>query len=156
MNDFEGAREHLERALKIGERAYGPNNPNVASFLSNLAGVLQELAEAERRAHRPEDAHRNLDAARHYLERALAIGEETYGASHHIVAIRRNTLGLLLREMGDLEGAREELERALTTMKEALGEDHRRVSKLQKNLTAVIRELEKPVPRPKPSGRSLP
>lgn len=156
MNNFEGAREHLERALKIGEKAYGPDNPNVASFLSNLAGVLQELAEAERRAHRPEDAQRNLAAARHYLERALAIGEATYGAAHHIVAIRRNNLGLLLREMGDLAGAREQLERALSTMKDALGADHRRVAKLQKNLAAVNREMGKPVPPPKPSGRSLP
>ena len=147
MDDLEGAREHLERALKIGEAAYGPENPNVASFLSNLAGVLQEIAEAERRAGRPEAARRNLEAARRHLKRALQIGEATYGANHYAVAIRRNNLGVLLKDMGDLKGAREQLEQALETMKEALGPDHRRVARLEKNLAAVIREQRKSNPR---------
>lgn len=147
MDDLEGAREHLERALKIGEEAYGPENPNIATFLSNLAGVLQEIAEAERHDGKPEAARRNLEAARRHLTRALEIGEITYGANHYAVAIRRNNLGVLLKDLGDLGGAREQLERALKTMKEALGPDHRRVTKLQKNLDAVIRETRKTNPR---------
>src|SRR5262249_33902241 len=118
------------------------------SFLSNLAGVLQEIAEAQRRDGRPEGARRNLDAARRYLERALAIAESTYGANHYTVALRRNNLGVLLKEMGDLKGARAQLEQALVTMREALGPDHRRVAKLEKNLAAVIRETRKTNPRP--------
>jgi tetratricopeptide (TPR) repeat protein len=145
MDDLEGAREHLERALKIGEAAYGPENPNVASFLSNLAGVFQEIAEAER-ATKPEAARKNFEAARRHLTRALAIAEATYGANHYTVALRRNNLGVLLKEMGDLAGAREQLEQALETMKKELGPDHRRVARLEKNLAAVIRQMRKTNP----------
>jgi len=141
MNDLEGARRHLERALKIGEAAYGPENPNVAYFLSNLASVLQEIAEQERVRGKAQSAHKTLESARGLLERALEIGEATYGENHYAVAIRRNNLGVLLKDLGDLEGARDQLERALEIMREAVGPEHRRVAKLEKNLQAIIREM---------------
>ena len=33
------------------------------------------------------------------------IGERTYGEDHYAVAIRRNNLGLLLKDLGDYRGA---------------------------------------------------
>jgi hypothetical protein len=34
-----------ERALRIGEAAYGPDHPTVATRLGNLAAVLEDLGE---------------------------------------------------------------------------------------------------------------
>jgi tetratricopeptide (TPR) repeat protein len=47
---FAEAEPLMRRALAIDERSYGPDHPNVAIRLSNLAGLLQatnRLAEAE-------------------------------------------------------------------------------------------------------------
>jgi Tfp pilus assembly protein PilF len=55
------ARVLMQRALAIDEAAYGPDHPQVATNLNNLAGVLKELGDPA--------------AARPLLERALAIDE---------------------------------------------------------------------------------
>ena len=62
------ARPLLERALTIGEAAYGPDHPAVATSLGNLAVTLRGLGE--------------LAAARPLLERALTVGEAAYGPDH--------------------------------------------------------------------------
>ena len=38
--DLDGAQMYFERALAIDEKALGPDHPNVAITLNNLAGVL--------------------------------------------------------------------------------------------------------------------
>ncbi|MCK5012936.1 MAG: tetratricopeptide repeat protein, partial [Candidatus Omnitrophica bacterium] len=43
--------------------------------------------------------------AKEMYERALAIGEATYGPDHPTIAIRVNNLGGVLQDLGDLEGA---------------------------------------------------
>jgi tetratricopeptide (TPR) repeat protein len=63
------ARPVVERALAIDEAAYGPDHPNVANDLNNLALVLQDLGEPQQ--------------ARPLAERALAISERTLGPDHH-------------------------------------------------------------------------
>lgn len=55
------AKALLERALAITEVAYGPDHPDVATRLNNLAGMLRDLGQPE--------------AARPLQERALAIYE---------------------------------------------------------------------------------
>ncbi|CAN0383230.1 unnamed protein product, partial [Laminaria digitata] len=39
--EFEEAEGYFTRALDIGRQAYGPKHPNVATGLSNLAGLLR-------------------------------------------------------------------------------------------------------------------
>jgi tetratricopeptide (TPR) repeat protein len=58
---FTGARTLLERALAIAEAAHGPDHPEVAASLNNLALVLRALGD--------------LAGARPLQERALAITE---------------------------------------------------------------------------------
>ena len=41
--DFSGARSLYERALAIREKALGPEHPNTASSLNNLASLLRDL-----------------------------------------------------------------------------------------------------------------
>ena len=48
LADFDEARKCLERALKIDEKAFGLEHPNVATMTNNLGGVLKDLGEMEK------------------------------------------------------------------------------------------------------------
>ncbi len=83
MEDLQGAKEHYERALKIDEKVYGPNHPDVAIDVNNLGSVLQAMGD--------------LQGAKEHFERALKIDEKVYGPDHPNVAIRVNNLGSVLQ-----------------------------------------------------------
>ena len=88
---WNAAEPLFQRALAITETSYGPEHPNVATGLNNLAGLLQttnRLAEAEP-----------------LYRRALAITETSYGPEHPNVAIRLNNLAGLLRATNRLAEA---------------------------------------------------
>jgi hypothetical protein len=72
------ARPLTERALAIAEAAYGPDHPEVAIRLNNLAMIWRDVGE--------------LGKARPLAERALAIDEATYGPDHPTVATLRTNL----------------------------------------------------------------
>src|SRR5207248_74249 len=71
------------RALAITEQSYGPDHPDVATRLNNLALLLQAT-------NRPGEAEP-------LFRRALAIDEQSYGPGHPDVARDFNNLALLLR-----------------------------------------------------------
>ncbi|HOV52475.1 MAG TPA: FxSxx-COOH system tetratricopeptide repeat protein, partial [Methanothrix sp.] len=80
-------------------------------------------------------------ATRSALERALKIGEATYGPDHPIVAIRVNNLGSVLKDLGDLHQARECFERALKIDEATYGPDHPGVATMANNLGRVLQDL---------------
>jgi tetratricopeptide (TPR) repeat protein len=92
------ARPLFERALAITEAAHGPDHPDVAARLNNLALVLRDLG-------RPQDA-------RPLYERALAIDEAAYGPDHPDVATDLNNLATVLQDLGQPQDARPLEERA--------------------------------------------
>lgn len=143
QGDLDGARQVLESALSRGETAWGRDHADLGSLLGNLADVLPELAERERRAGNAATARARLEEARGLLVRAVAIGEATYGPNHYVVSMRRNNLGLLLRDLGDIAGAVREVTRALEIMKKEVGPGHRRVAQFEKNLEVVSREYRR-------------
>ena len=67
----------MKRALAIDEKSYGPEHPNVAIGLNNLAQLLQ--------------ATNRLGEAEPLMKRALAIDEKSYGPEHPTVAIASTT-----------------------------------------------------------------
>jgi tetratricopeptide (TPR) repeat protein len=166
------ARPLVERALYIGETAYGPAHPHVATVLNNLAGVLRDLGEPaaaraalERALHIDEAVYgpnhpevaatlNNLAwamhdqgepaAARPLLERALHIRETAYGPDHPEVAATLNILALALGTLGEPGTARPLLERALRIVEIAFGPDHPAVAATLHNLAAVLCELSEP------------
>ncbi len=73
----------MRRALGIDEASYGPDHPNVARDLSNLAQVLK--------------ATNRLGEAEPLMRRALGIDEASYGPDHPNVAVRLNNLAALLQ-----------------------------------------------------------
>ncbi len=105
------------------------------TFHSNLASELQELGLVPSLSREQREPLRD---AREHLERALAIGVHTHGTDHYVVAIRRNNLGLLLRDLGEIPAAREHLEKAVAIARKALRPDHPRVKKLENNLAVIL------------------
>jgi tetratricopeptide (TPR) repeat protein len=107
---YSAARPLFERALAIREKARGPEHPDTAQGLNNLALLLR--------------AQGDLAAARPLFERALAIREKALGREHPATATGLNNLALLLQAQGNLAAARPLLERALAIREKALGPEH--------------------------------
>jgi len=124
---FAEAKEMHERALAIGETAYGPDHPQVAIYVINLGNVLRALGD--------------LEAAKKMFERALVIDEATYGPYHPDVAIDVNNLGGVLKVLGDMEGAKKMFEQALAIGEAAYGPDHPQVAIYVNNLGSVLQDL---------------
>jgi cellulose biosynthesis protein BcsQ/tetratricopeptide (TPR) repeat protein len=101
------AKALLDRALSIDEAISGPNQPAVASSLTNLALILRGLG--------------RLAEARPLQERALAITEAAYGPDHPDVARNLNNLAWILRDLGQPAEARPPQERALADNEMAQG-----------------------------------
>src|SRR5258708_25814258 len=73
--DYERAEAAASKALEAAT-AFGPDHPNVATSLSNLATILE--------------ARKRYPEAQALLERALAIREKTAGAESPLVAATRS------------------------------------------------------------------
>jgi tetratricopeptide (TPR) repeat protein len=121
---YSGARQLLGRALAIREKALGPDHPETAESLSNLATLLR--------------AQGDLAGARPLYERALAICEGALGPEHPHTALGLNNLGLLLRDQGDEAGAWQHDERALAIREKALGPDHPATATSLKSLAILM------------------
>src|SRR5262249_47066835 len=89
---YSAARPLYERALAIYEKALGPEHPDAATSLNNLALVLRDQGD--------------LAAARPLNERALAIKEKALGPEHPDTAASLNNLAWVLRDQDDLVAAR--------------------------------------------------
>jgi len=121
---FQEAERLDRRALAIVEASDGPDHPDVAVHLNNLAGLLQDtnrLAEAEP-----------------LYRRALAIVEASYGPDHPDVAIHLNNLAVLLKATNRLTEAEPLYRRALAIDKAWYGPDHPKVAIRLNNLAMLL------------------
>ncbi len=168
--DWRQAEPLMRRALAITEKIYGPDHPNVATALNNLAQLLGDtnrFAEAEpmmRRvlaideSHGPDhpdvaralnnlagllqDANR-LAEAEPLMRRALAIDEKIYGPDHPCVAIALNNLAGLLRNTNRFAEAEPLMRRALAITEKIYGPDHPRVALSLNNLAQLLRDTNR-------------
>ncbi|XP_068752126.1 uncharacterized protein [Montipora capricornis] len=97
-----------------------------------FAAVYNELGHIH---HRMGD----LEQAKEYHDRALAIRIEKLGSQHIDVASSYNNIATLLRDQGDLEQAKEYLDRALAIRIEKLGSEHIDVASSYNNIASVLR-----------------
>jgi tetratricopeptide (TPR) repeat protein len=118
------ARPLIERALAIREKALGPEHPDTATSLNNLARLLQNQGDPA--------------GARPLCERALAIFEKALGPEHPHTATSLATLARLLLDQGDLAGARSPHERVLTIAEKALGPEHPETASSLNNLASLL------------------
>jgi tetratricopeptide (TPR) repeat protein len=127
------ARSLLERALCLGETAYGPAHPQVATILNHLAGTLRELGEPA--------------TARPLLEKALRISETARRSDRPEIATTLTTLNNLAVVLGDLGQpgtARSLLERALCLGETAYGPAHPQVATTLNHLAMTLQDLGDP------------
>jgi tetratricopeptide (TPR) repeat protein len=162
------AESLLRRGLVITEESLGPNHPNTAILLMNLAGSLQDvnrLTEAERLYRRAlaiteksfgQDhpmmatalsnlghllqANNRLAEAEPLARRALAIAEKNFGPDHPELAICLNNLGHLLRQTNRLAAAEVMMRRALAIDQKHLGPDHPMVAIRLNNLSLLLKD----------------
>jgi tetratricopeptide (TPR) repeat protein len=111
--------------LRILETSLGPDHPDVATSLNDLAGLYR--------------AQGNYGAAEPLYQRALRIYETALGPDHRWVATSLNNLAVLYREQGNYGAAEPLLQRALRIWESALGPNHPNVATSLSNLAALYR-----------------
>jgi tetratricopeptide (TPR) repeat protein len=119
----------LRRALAIDEASYGPDHPNVATDLNNLAPLLRNT--------------NRLSEAEPIYRRALAIFEASYGPDHPAVATNLNNLAELLRTTNRLSEAEPMYRRALAIDEASYGLDHSNVATNLNNLALLLRDTNR-------------
>ena len=122
---YASARPLYERALAIREKALGPDHPDTATSLNDLAVLV--LAQGD------------LAAAQLLYERALAIYEKRLGRNHPVIAVSLDNLAGLLQAQGKLASARPLVKRALAIRENALGPNHPDTASSLNNLANLLR-----------------
>jgi tetratricopeptide (TPR) repeat protein len=115
----------LRDALAISLKVLGPEHPDTAISLNNLANVLR--------------AQGDLAEARPLSEQALAIREKVLGPEHPDTAISLTNLANLLWSQGDLVGARPLYERALAIREKGFGPEHSDTATCLNSLASVLK-----------------
>jgi tetratricopeptide (TPR) repeat protein len=97
QGQYAAAMPFAERSLAIREKVLGPEHPDVAQSLNNLAELYRKLG--------------NYSQAEPLYQRSLAILEKVMGKEHPLVALSLNNLALLYQEMGNIARTLEFLSR---------------------------------------------
>ncbi len=116
----------MRSALKIDEASFGPNHPDVAIDLNNLAELLQTT--------------NRYPEAEPLYRRALKIDEASFGPDHPNVARDLNNLAELLRAINRLSEAEPIYRRALKIDETSFGPDHPNVARALNNLAALLQD----------------
>src|SRR5215470_12023211 len=123
MGKYADAVPLAQRVLAIREKEQGPDHPDVATALNNLA--LLYLAHG-----------RYLEAEPHF-KRSLAIREQALGPDHPNVGASLNNLAGLYAAQGRYAEAEPLLKRDLAIREKALGPDHPDIGDSLSNLAAL-------------------
>jgi tetratricopeptide (TPR) repeat protein len=129
LGRFAEAEPLLRQALAIAEQGLGPNHPNVAGLLDNLAILLQDT--------------NRLHEAEPLTRRAMAIFEQSYGPHHPHVATNLNNLALLLKATNRRAEAEPLYRRALAIDEHSLGPDHPSVATVLGNLASLLQDTNR-------------
>lgn len=98
------------RVLSIHEKVFGPEHPDTALSLNNLAGTYTDLAQYEK--------------ALPLYQRSLKIYAKALGSDHRDTASTLANLAYIYDELGQYEKALRLKQRALEITEKALGPDH--------------------------------
>ena len=114
-----------QRALAIREKALGPDHPDTALSLNNLAELYRATGAYAK--------------AEPLYQRALAIIEKALGPEHPYTALSLNNLAELYRATGAYAKAEPLYQRALAINEKALGPEHPDTATSLNNLAALYR-----------------
>jgi tetratricopeptide (TPR) repeat protein len=121
---YRDAEPLMRRVLQIDEDSFGPNHPNVARDLNNLAQFFHTM-------NQPTDAEP-------LIRRALQIDEDSFGPNHPRVAIQLNSLARSLKDTNRLEEAEPLVRRALQIDEDHFGPNHPQVAGDLSNLAQLL------------------
>lgn len=117
---FEEALVLYERALVVGEEAFGADHPDLAVTCSDLATLLEQ--------------QKRFEEAWPYLERAVWIWRKAHPSGHPDITIGLTGLGRLARELGRWEDAEFFFTQALEGGERVLGAEHPRVATILEHM----------------------
>jgi tetratricopeptide (TPR) repeat protein len=100
----------LQGALKMSEKAFGPEDPGTAGMLNGLAWTYYSMGDYAK--------------AKPLFQRALKIREKALGPDHPLTAQSLDGLAVTCREMGDYAKAEPLFQRALKIDEKALGPEN--------------------------------
>ena len=164
---YAAARPLFERALAIREKALGPEHPDTAASLNNLAILLQAQGDPPARGRSmsarwrsakrcwapsiPIPRRASTTSPACFRTRATSPARGRCSSARWRSARRRsarsiptprmslNNLALLLQAQGDLAGARPLFERALAIREKALGPEHPDTASSLNNLAGLLK-----------------
>ena len=120
---YDEGKPLYQRARAIREEGLGPEHPDVAQSLNNLAALYH--------------AQSDYNQAEPLYQRALAIWEKALGPEHPDVARSLNNLAALYYAQSNYSHAEPLYQRALAIWEKALGPDHPDVARSLNNLAAL-------------------
>jgi tetratricopeptide (TPR) repeat protein len=116
-----------ERLLSINKRVLGPEHPDTATSLNNLAGLYDEMGYYAK--------------AESLFQQALHIWKKIGGPEHPYTAISLNNLALLYCHMGAYAKAEPFYQQALQIRKKVLGPEHPATATSLNNLALLYWEM---------------
>src|SRR6266487_1285531 len=129
MGHYTKAEPLLQRALKIWERALGPEHPRTSTALNNLALLYHAVGD--------------YGKAEPLLQLALKIAENVLGPEHPNTAGGCNNLAGLYHAMGDYAKAEPLYQRALKIREKVPGPEHADTAQSFNNLAFLSFDLRR-------------
>ena len=126
---FAEALRWYQQCLADSEERLGPEHPDTAAALNNLAQLLK--------------ATNRLSDAEPLMRRALAISEASYGPEHPNVAGDLNNLAQLLQATNRLSEAEPLMRRALAIDEASYGPEHPNVARDLNNLARLLHDTNR-------------
>ena len=116
-----------QQALKLSEKALGPEHPLTAASMAHLARLYSRLG--------------FFDRALPLAQKSLQIREKVLGPEHPQTAQSLMILGLLYGQMGDQSKALQMNQQALKISEQALGPDNRQTASALHNLAVLYSQM---------------
>lgn len=126
---YDQALDRFDRAIRIGEAAFGPDDMRLAATLNNIGVILRRKGK--------------YDEARERFERSLAIRERTLGTTHPEICSPLLNIGTVLKMKGDEDGALVYYRRSLAIKEGALGLEHPSLAADLHNIGGVLLHQKK-------------
>jgi CHAT domain-containing protein/Tfp pilus assembly protein PilF len=111
---YEEASERVQRALDLGKKALGPDDPFVGALAIRLGLALRNKGDFAK--------------AEPILQSAVSISQQALGEDDPQTAAALQNLGLLYRSLDEGAKAEQLLQRALEIYKKSLGAEHPRIA----------------------------
>jgi|GEM_PF-3215124 len=123
--DFRTAEQYYKRSLAITQKEFGPDHPDVATILSNLAALYRNEGD--------------YASAEPLYRRSLSIREKALGPNHPDVATSLNNLGVLFASKGDYASAEPLYKKSLSIREKNYGSNHPEIALSLSNLAVLMR-----------------